>query len=240
MFAELENGELAIIEVQNNRELDYFHRILYGVSKAIAENIELGEDYVNVKKVYSVNIVYFGLGQGEDYIYKGRTDFIGTNKNDVLKLNKKQRTQFHSQFAGDIFPEYYILRVEDFDKIAKTPLDEWISFLKTGDIPETASAPGLPEARQKLLENSMTPEEKLKYRSHLESLRYQRSVIRTGYEDGKEDGYKDGKEDGYKDGKEDGYKDGKEEIARNLKQLGISIDVISKSTGLSESEIEKL
>lgn len=59
MLAEDTNGELLIIEIQNNRELDYFHRMLYGVSKAITGYIGLGDAYSNVRKVYSINIVIF-------------------------------------------------------------------------------------------------------------------------------------------------------------------------------------
>ena len=53
ILAESEKGELTIFEIQNNRELAYFHRILYGVSKAITDYINLGEDYEKVRKVYS-------------------------------------------------------------------------------------------------------------------------------------------------------------------------------------------
>ena len=48
MLAENSKGELVIIEVQNNRELDYFHRMLYGTSKAITEYINDGDRYANV------------------------------------------------------------------------------------------------------------------------------------------------------------------------------------------------
>ena len=68
ILAESEKGELTIFEIQNNRELAYFHRILYGVSKAITDYINLGEDYEKVRKVYSINIVYFTLGQAKDYV----------------------------------------------------------------------------------------------------------------------------------------------------------------------------
>ena len=85
-MAENENGELCIIEVQNNRELTYFHRMLYGVSKAITEYIGLGSPYDKVRKVYSINIVYFELGQGKDYVYHGKTEFFGIHNNDKLNL----------------------------------------------------------------------------------------------------------------------------------------------------------
>jgi predicted transposase/invertase (TIGR01784 family) len=58
------SGELIIIEVQNNRELDYFQRMVYAVSKVTTEHLHIGEPYSKLKKVYSVNIVYFDLGQG--------------------------------------------------------------------------------------------------------------------------------------------------------------------------------
>lgn len=45
LLAQNSKNELIIIEVQNNRELDYFHRMLYGTSKAIAEYISAGEEY---------------------------------------------------------------------------------------------------------------------------------------------------------------------------------------------------
>jgi len=47
--------------------------------------------YSQVKKIISVNIVYFDLGQGDDYIYHGTTNFIGVNKKDILKLSEDQK-----------------------------------------------------------------------------------------------------------------------------------------------------
>ena len=82
--------ELVVIEIQNQNEYDYFHRMAYGTSKLITDYISIGEPYKNIKKVYSINIVYFDLGQGEDYVYHGKTDFYGIHKSDKLKLSEKQ------------------------------------------------------------------------------------------------------------------------------------------------------
>ena len=57
-------GEIIIVEIQNTRELYYLERILYGVAKAITEHISLGERYYEVKKIYSVSILYFDIGIG--------------------------------------------------------------------------------------------------------------------------------------------------------------------------------
>ena len=220
---------------------DYFHRILYGVSKTIAEYIGLGDAYSKVRKVYSINIVYFDLGEGKDYVYHGKTDFRGLhNPNDILRLSVRQREIFVGKEAGDLFPEYYVLRVNDFDKVAKTPLDEWIQFLKTGEIEGSSMAKGLPEARERLRLDSLNADEKRAYYRDMEAQRYQRSVIETGRIEGREEGRAEGRAEGKVEGRVEGLKEASEKIARNLKQLAVPIEVITKSTGLTSEEIEAL
>ena len=76
--------EIIIVEVQLTRELYYLQRILYGVSKAITEHINLGDKYDQVKKVYSISILYFDLGQGADYLYHGYTQFVGVRLTEIV------------------------------------------------------------------------------------------------------------------------------------------------------------
>lgn len=241
VLAENSKGELVIIEVQNNRELDYFHRMLYGTSKAVTEYIHEGEKYGTIKKIYSVNIIYFDLGQGKDYVYHGKTQFKGIHFDDILKLSTRQREQFVKQEAGDLFPEYYVLRVNEFDELAKTPLDEWIYFLKTGEIDEHATAKGLPEAREKLRIDKLSPSEKSQYYAHMEALRYQKSVIETGWIEGHADGRAEGIAEGKAEGRAEGIAEGqnleKRQIAANLKKQGLPIEIIANCTGLSPEEI---
>ena len=234
-------GRLLIVEVQNNRELDYFHRMLYGVSKTISEYINLGDDYDKVRKVYSINIVYFDLGQGEDYIYHGKTEFRGLhNPHDILKLSVRQREMFVGKEAGDIFPEYYVLRVNDFDKVAKTPLDEWVQFLKTGEIDSTATAKGLPEARERLRVDSLPKAEKQAYFRDMEAIRYQRSVIKTGWYEGRADGLAEGRAEGRAEGIVEGKKENTRETVRRMKALGLPLETIAQVTQLSFQDIEKM
>ncbi|MDR1485684.1 MAG: Rpn family recombination-promoting nuclease/putative transposase, partial [Planctomycetaceae bacterium] len=51
-------GEIILIELQFTSQSDYFRRMLYGTSKVISEYMTQGTEYVEVKKVYSINIVY--------------------------------------------------------------------------------------------------------------------------------------------------------------------------------------
>ncbi|MCL2502246.1 MAG: PD-(D/E)XK nuclease family transposase [Bacteroidales bacterium] len=239
MFAENSRGELVIIEVQNTRELSYFHRMLYGTSKAITEYMYEKEPYSRIKKVYSVNIVYFDLGQGKDYVYHGRTEFRGTHHHDVLQLSVRQQEQFMYKEVGDLYPEYYILRVDEFDQKAVTPLDEWILFLKTSEIPETAKAPGLQEARERLRRDAMNREERNAYEAHLEALRYQQSVIETGLIEGRAEGLVEGRAEGRVEGRVEGLIEGRAEgRVKGLAEGRVEGLAEGRVEGLAEGRVE--
>jgi predicted transposase/invertase (TIGR01784 family) len=176
--------EIVIIELQFTPEIDYLHRMLYGTSKVITERMQQGAAYEKVKKVYSINIVYFDLGQGKDYIYHGKTQFKGLHTNDELQLSSAQRDLFCRQEAGDIYPEYYVLKVNKFNDIAKDSLDEWIYFLKHNVIKENFKAKGLEKAREVLDRDKLTREERSDY-DYLQQIRSEnRSMIFTARYEG--------------------------------------------------------
>ncbi len=141
-------GELIIIEIQNSYAIDYFLRILYGISKAITEHISTGDKWTSVKKVISINIVYFDLGRGKDYIYKGTTSFSGIHQHDDLELSTAQKRLFKKEKIQDLYPEIYLIKVNSFNDIAKDTLDEWIYFLKNSEIKKDFTAKGLKEAEE--------------------------------------------------------------------------------------------
>ena len=136
-------GEIIIVEVQNTREMYYLERILYGVAKAITEHIYIGESYQNVKKVYSISILYFDLGVGTDYFYHGQNYFVGVHTGDLPRIIRRGRYVVVLRLPAEIFPEYILIRVNEFDKVASTPLDEWIEYLKDGTIRPDTTVPGL-------------------------------------------------------------------------------------------------
>jgi len=171
--------ELIIIEIQSTYEIDYFHRMAYGVSKSISENLKLGQKYQEIKKVISINIVYFDLGQGQDYIYSGKTDFRGLHQNDLLELSDKQKTTFLKDNISDIFPEYYLLKVNQFNDIAKDTLDEWVYFLKNSEVKDEFKAKGLKEAGEVLDIMRLPKDDEYGYNRYLDSLHLKASEIFT-------------------------------------------------------------
>lgn len=244
MLAENSHGELFLIEVQNNSEYAYFQRMLFGASKLVTEYINRGEGYDNVRKVYSINIVYFSLGHGKDVVYHGKTEFRGIHEGDLLELTPFQRQTFNVDHVSQLYPEYYILKVNDFNRVAKSPLEEWMYYLNTGDIPDSATAPGLGQAREQLKLTRMSKEELDAYYRHLDNIVILRDNIRTERAEGLAEGLAKGREEGLAEGREEGLAKGRTEErienARKMKMRGLDDSMISDITGLTIEEISKI
>ena len=232
--------EIIIIEIQNTRELYYLERILYGVAKAITEHISLGDAYYHVKKIYSISILYFDIGIGSDYLYYGQNNFIGVHTGDKLQINVKEKNAIVTRMPAEIFPEYVLIRVNEFNQVAVTPLEEWMSYLKSGIIRPDTKAPGLEEAREKLKYYSMTPQERLAYDRHLDSVMIQNDVIDSAKLEGRLEGREEGRLEGIKEGREKGREQERLSNARKMKDKGLDDATIADITGLTTEEIANL
>lgn len=152
------------------------------------------------------------------------------------------------RMPSEIYPEYFLIRVNEFNKVAMTPLEEWIEYLKTGIIRPDTTAPGLGEAREKLKYYSMTPQERHAYDEHLSALMIQNDVLDSaklegkieGRMEGREEGRMEGREEGRAEGREEGIKEGVVRNARRMKEKGLSIEDIMEITGLTLEEVHQL
>ena len=248
LLAENSKGELILFEIQNNSEYAYFQRILFGTSKLVTEYIYKGDGYEKIRKIYSVNIVYFALGCGTDFVYHGKTEFRGIHTNELLNLSPFQKQTFKVDAVSELYPEYYILKVNDFNRWSKLPLEQWIYFLNTGEIPSDATAPGLVEAREKLRLTKLSKDELKAYYRHLDNIVILRDNIYTGREEGRLEGRAEvraeGRAEGLAEGRAEGLAEGraeeKLENARQFKALGVDDEVIAQATGLSLEEVRSL
>ncbi len=121
-----------------------------------------------------------------------------------------------------VFPEYYLLRVEKYDKEeAQSEREEWMCYLKWGYINPKTKAHGLKEAYERLHELKMSPKERKAYEDHLETLMYQDSVLGAARRDGRMEGRVEGKEEAY------------ETIASRMREAGLDEETIRKITTTS-------
>ncbi|MEA3229249.1 MAG: PD-(D/E)XK nuclease family transposase, partial [Campylobacterota bacterium] len=185
-----QNEEIILIEIQYDREMDYMQRILYASSKAIVEYMKESESYSKVTKIISISILYFDFGNGDDYIYKGTTNFIGLHNKTLLQLNEDQEELYKTSKVEKIFPEFYLIKIKNFNNTAKDRLDEWINFLKNEEIPENPKAKGLAKAKETLDYLKMKDDERVEYNNYLTSLHDQASAYESTFLIGKIKGEK--------------------------------------------------
>ena len=179
----------------------------------------------------SVNILYFNFGSGDDYAFHGVTTFRGmTNENAVLEFNNKNERKYMDSerrritSPDEVFPEYFLLMVNRFNEVARTPIEEWMAYLKDGAIREDTTTPGLQEARSKLEYMSMTDEERREYRDYMVSVHAAKDAIETAKEEGRTEGEQAKAID----------------TARKMKAKGFAIEDIAEITGLTAEEIDRL
>ena len=143
---------------------------------------------------------------------------------DTLKVNTRDKGIIKIKTPEEIFPEYFIIRVNEFNKVAKTPLEEWIDYLKSGHIKDDTTAPGLQETRQKLQYMKMDKAERKAYDRHIDNIMVQNDVLDTAK----------------MEGREEGRKEEKMSVAQKLKAMGLDANSIAKATGLSPDELASL
>lgn len=146
--------------------------------------------------------------------------FTGVHTGDQLRVNTREADEIKMTVPEDVFPEYYIIRVNEFNDVARTPIEEWLDYLKNNRIKDDTSTPGLKEARQHLLYMTMTDAERKAYDAHMDDIMVQNDVLDTA--------------------KMEGRAEGKIEMAKNLKSLGVDIRTIMQASGLTEEQIKQL
>lgn len=108
-------GENFIVEMQKKDLGDFEKRAVYYTSKAYVEQLDKGNDYSKLKKVYFIGILKFNMFSSENYI------------SNHLILNKETFSHDLNDF------EFTFLELKKFDKSLsqlESILDKWIYFLK--------------------------------------------------------------------------------------------------------------
>ena len=219
------NKRKIIIEIQNTRESHYLERLLFGTSKVIVDNIGLGQTFNEITKVISVSILYFNLGSGDDYLYYGTTEFRGLNTGNPLivkeKIEKTNEFEIKYKFTEKkFFPEYYLIKVDKYPNVVKKKIDEWIYWFKNNQVLEGSTSKNIDKVKEKLARMNMTEEQRKAHERYVTNTVIETDMIDTA--------------------KEEGRDEAKLEMAENLKKLGVAMEIIMKTTDLTQEEIENL
>ena len=232
MPVEIDDKELCVVELQHGGTSDYYWRKLYRVNNSLTDYVNRGGVYSGASKLYSINVAYFEIGEGKDYIYHGFTDFRGLHNKKQLKLDVLQRALCTKYVNDGMYPECYIISTDSFDnKEPKNTLDEWMFYLKYSKIRDSFTAQGMDRARKILLEGNLTDEEKRQYERSIDSRRNDDSIVYTAFFTGKLNGMLE------KWAKDQALAQKDINTVLNSNKAGLPIETIANITVLTPEEV---
>ena len=224
--AKTKNNETVIIEFQLCGNMDFLKRIFYYISKNVVNEVKEGENYNNVQKIISINLLDFNLKFGDEGKAHRCFKLI-----DTKDLN----------ISLDLI-QIHILEVKRFIEIIKNSTKEelknnillsWMKFFTSDNLELIEDE--LKEENQIM---SKVIEEYKRFTSDDKMMRAY--AAREAFLIGQKMMLRREREDGFDEGKLEGIKERNYSIAKTLKQMNMDNGSISKATGLTIDEIEKL
>ena len=225
-----DNGIKYDIEMQCRKTKDIINRTLFYASKLHAKDLKENEDY-NKTKVISIWLFGENVTDRKSAINEAYVTFQKNDKDPYEIMTNNLRIIY-------LELDKYIVSDENI----KYKLSKWVDFLKDpiNLNKDTAEDEDIKQARETL--NYISTDDK--ERSILDAIQKSRNDFYNDMTTAKEEGLKEGKIEGLKEGLDRGLKEGEKnksiEIAKNMLQLNIDVNIISQSTGLSVNEIENL
>ena len=211
VYCENEKGEKFIVEMQNAYQTYFKDRSLYYATFPIREQAQKGEGWnYKLKHVYVVALLNYDMS---DPAFSD-----DTINHDIGLLDKQTHRVFNDKLT------FKYVEISKFNKRIeelKTNYDKWLFVLQN-----LSRLDRQPEYLQTAVFNRLFAE--------AEIAKFTRAELRE-YEDSLK-AYRDIK-NSLDSAKQEGKKDKAIEIAKNLLEMGMSIDNIMKATGLSQKEI---
>ena len=218
IYCENEKGEKFIVELQKAKQNYFKERTIYYSTFPIREQAEKGEWNYDLKSIYCIGILDFTF---DDY----ETEPEKSEVVHTIKLKNQNGKVFYDKLTY-IYLEMPNVKLLEQD--LQTRLDKWLFFIKNLEdfqsMPTIFSDEIFAKAFEKAELAKFGSLERDKYETSLKNYRDLKSVIDTAFDDGKLEG----------------KLEARIESAKQLKALGVSIEIIMKSTNLSKTEIENL
>lgn len=261
--AEGHDGKRFNIEIQVSDEGDYDKRALYYWAKIYTEQLAEGEDYSRLSKAIGIHLLWFtSIPQSHKYhnVFHIREKDQGFKYFQDMELHTIELAKFEKDLPKDL---------KEVTSQMKGGLDIWSSFLTRHDLlqgKELSPPLNTPEVKKALsiLDHlNFTKEERDAYEDRLKWYRIEMNTLKNqflkgkavgraegkqeglregehrGLAKGRDEGRAEGKEEGLEEGRAEGIVEGKTGIIRAMKNYGLSIEEISKITGIKEETIRE-
>jgi predicted transposase/invertase (TIGR01784 family) len=213
-------GRQFLVEMQMNWTTAFRQRVLFNASKAYVTQTEKGFEYSQLKPVYALNLINQNyLPDSPDYYHHYAVVHLQDNNEKLEGL----------EFVFIELPKFKSKNITE-----KRLQVLWLRFLteineqseKISD--ELLASPEIEQAIKFVHEASLSKDEKALYDRNWDRISSEKTILNQT------------REESEAKGRAKGRAEERIEIARSLKLSGISIDIIAKTTGLTEEEINSL
>ncbi len=229
IYCEDNQGEKIIVELQKAKQNYFKDRTVYYSTFPIQEQAQKGEWNYKLKAVFCVGVL--------DFTFKKKVKLGKGEVMHTVQLKDQKNQVFYDKLKFVYLEMPHFIKTE---QELETRLDKWLYFIKNlenfQNIPDIFKDEIFTEAFDHAEIARYSPEERINYEESLKVYRDLKGVIDTAFDEGRMEGERRGEIKGEIKGKIEG----KIEVAKALKESGVPHHIISKSTGLSEKEIEKL
>lgn len=229
VYCETENGEKFIVEMQNVFQQFFKDRSVYYSTFPIREQAQRGGWNYRLEAVYTVGILNFVFDED-----KNSKDYY---HHEVKLMDVNTKKVFYDKLT------FIYLELPKFTKTEdelETLFEKWVFVLK--NLSRLLERPAALQERvfTRLFEAAsiaqFTPTQLREYEDSVKAYRDIVNAVNTARMEGREEGWEEGREEG----REEGERKKQIEIARQMLADGMSIEIISKYTGLSEEELREL
>lgn len=219
--AEINDGTMLDVEMQMKNERNTEERATEYMGKMISEQLQVGEDYQNLKKSIVIFITNYNFLKRNSYHSVGRMKFDKTLKDEYVNMGYEKEDEVASKYIEVHYIELPKFKKKELSKFTK--LDQWMCIFtqnKEGIMLAEKENKEIKRAINTLDFLSKDPKERERHNSIIMA-EYNRLVSEHNFF-------------------EDGKKEGKIEIAKKMLKEKVPIEMIEKFTELSKEEIEKI
>ena len=219
--AEINDGTMLDVEMQMKNERNTEERATEYMGKMISEQLQVGEDYQNLKKSIVIFITNYNFLKRNSYHSVGRLKFDKTIEDEYVNMGYDKEDEIASKYIEVHYIELPKFKKKELSKFTK--LDQWMCIFtqnKEGIMLAEKENKEIKRAINTLDFLSKDPKERERHNS-IVMAEYNRLVSEHNFF-------------------EDGKKEGKIEIAKKMLKEKVPVEMIEKFTELSKEEIEKI
>ena len=239
---DIDNERVVDVEMQVSNEYNIKERSSTYLSKLAAEQLKAKQNYKELKKIITINILKYNYIERNAYHSIARMKYEHTNPIEFVDMGYNEE----EEEATNTFEMHFIElpKFKQKNPECNTKLEQWLWLIDGSEEEKVKMSAKENEEINKTVEElnklSKDPEEVAKYEEREWSIMRYNVEMKTNRELGEKDGEARGREEGRREGRREGEKTTKEKIVKALKNMNLSIEQIAQAVELTEKEVEKI